>query len=134
MPLLTHTGVLSPESRSASELRRAPWFVLGANGFDGGRDAGGWGGGAWRPNGFEKQPFRRSQSRCFSPFEELELFGTFTFIFRGLEPAVISHHLSRQHPGPKSGWKKSEQGCSRCCSSAQSMESSCTALQLSLSG
>lgn len=41
MPLLTHTGVLSPEIRSASEMRRAPWFVLGANGFDGGRDAGG---------------------------------------------------------------------------------------------
>lgn len=73
MPLLTHTGVLSPEIRSASELRRAPWFVLGANGFDGGRDAGGERR-AWRPNGFEKQPFRRSQSCCFSPFEELELW------------------------------------------------------------
>lgn len=62
MPLLTHTGVLSPEIRSASELRRAPWFVLGANGFDGGRDAGG---------GAQSLASKRVRKTTFSQVSEL---------------------------------------------------------------
>lgn len=37
---------------------------------------------AWHPNGFEKQPFRRCQSRCFSPFEELELWLVHIYFYK----------------------------------------------------
>lgn len=81
MPLLTHTGVLSPESRSASELRRAPWFVLGANGFDGGRGAGG----SAEPGvqtGSKNNLFAGLRAAVFAPLKSWNC-GTFTFIFRG---------------------------------------------------